>query len=47
MDLFPGLPKDGQLCASIGLKAAAGRPKVKVEDLDVKLELGPVTFTGA
>eukprot|EP00434_Breviolum_minutum_P025797 symbB.v1.2.022804.t1/scaffold2064.1/size90802/2 len=40
------LVTDGQLCADIGLKTLKGRPQVEVDDLNVNLELGPITFTG-
>lgn len=40
------LVTDGQLCADLGLKALSGRPQVEVSDLNVNLELGPITFSG-
>eukprot|EP00913_Durusdinium_trenchii_P010974 g10300.t1 len=40
------LVADGEVCAVIALKAAHGRPKVEIDNLDVTLELGPITFTG-
>lgn len=41
------LVTDGQLCADLGLKAdKSGRPQVDLSDLNVNLELGPITFSG-